>query len=104
MIGRSARGGFSDQSMIGQFPSTRPLIGFPGERRRLQLRPRLRVLPAQKPHLSRIRDARTKFIRLFEEEQVRSIAAQIHPTHNTTGSFISGTKDDLIRNYQRFII
>lgn len=43
------------------------------------------MFPAQEPHVSRFRDARTEPIRLFETEQVQSAASEIHQAHSTAG-------------------
>ena len=59
----------------------------PGECRRVQLRPRLRVLHPQEPHLSRFRDARAKLVRLPQAQQVSASASQVHQAYHAAGNF-----------------
>jgi hypothetical protein len=62
-----------------------PLAPLAGERRRVQLCARLRVLPAQESHMSRVRDARAEFVRLPETKQIFAITAEVHQTDFATG-------------------
>ena len=57
-----------------------------GERRRVQLRARPRVLRAPQPHVPRLRDARAEPLRLPEAEQVPAAAAPLDTTHRAAGT------------------
>lgn len=54
--------------------------------RRVQLRPRVRVLPTSVAHLPRVRDARAEPLRLPQAEQVLPAAAQVHQADIAAGA------------------
>ena len=66
-----------------------PVAALARERRRVQLHPRLRVFPAQEPHVPGLRAARAEPLRLSQAEQVQPASAQVHPTHHATGALSS---------------
>lgn len=43
------------------------------------------MLPAQEPHVSRVRDAGAEPLRLLETEQVQSVTAQVHQADSAAG-------------------
>ena len=65
-----------------------PLPSLERKRRGVQLRARLRVLPAQGPHLLGVRDARTEPLRLPQAEQIHPSPAQQHQTHRAAGRYL----------------
>ena len=58
----------------------------PGERGRVQLCSCPRVFPAQEPHMSGVRDARTELVRLSQAEQVLAAASQVHQADPAAGA------------------
>ena len=65
-----------------------PLPSLERKRRGVQLRARLRVLPAQGSHLLGVRDARTEPLRLPQAEQVHPPPTQQHQTHRAAGKHV----------------
>ena len=65
-----------------------PLSSLERKCRGVQLRARLRVLPAQGPHLLGVRDARTEPLRLPQAEQIHPSPAQQHQTHRAAGKHL----------------
>lgn len=66
-----------------------PVPTQPGECRRVQLCAGLRVLPAQEPHLSGLRDAGAEPLRLPQAEQVLATPPQVHTAHSGAGELPS---------------
>ena len=63
-----------------------PVAARPRERGRVQSGARLRGLPAQAPHVSRVRDAGAEPVRLSQAEQVLASAAQVHSARGAAGA------------------
>lgn len=63
-----------------------PVAALAGVGGRVQLRPRVRVLPAPLAHVPRVRDAGAELVRLPQAEQVLAAAAQVHPPDTAAGA------------------
>lgn len=66
---------------------------------RVQLRARVRVLPAPLAHVSRVRDAGAELVRLPQTEQVLAAAAQVHPPHTAAGAYRTTQAQGMVSFY-----
>lgn len=62
-----------------------PLVSGVGGR--IQLRPRLRVLPASLAHMPRVRDAGTEPLRLPQTEQVLSSPSEVYQADTAASTY-----------------
>ena len=74
--------------MKNDFLGEHPATPEPGERGRVQLCARVRVLQPQEPHLPRLRDAGAEPLRLPQAEQVPAHPAQVHQANHPAGKDI----------------
>lgn len=68
------------------FPGVNPLAPVAGVSGRVQLRPRVRVLPAPLAHMPCVRDAGAESVRLPQTEQVLASTAQVHQADPTASA------------------
>lgn len=66
-----------------------PVTTQSGKRGWVQLCARLRVLPAQIPHLLGLRDVRAESVWFFEAKQILTPAVEIYPTDSPTSTHCS---------------
>lgn len=75
-----------------------------GERGRVQLRARFRMLHAQESHLLGVRDARTESVRFPQVQQLSAATTQIHPSNHAAGSHCAAQTQGKRRSKKNFFL